>query len=57
MKQSGDVRLILNLKLFNEHVQYEHFKMENLELALGLVEEGCFFVSIDLKRCILLCKC
>ena len=31
--QSGKFRLIFNLKTLNEHVQYEHFKMENMNTA------------------------
>ena len=47
-KKNGDIRLILNLKPLNLHVSYEHFKMEHLNCALGLMEENCFMASIDL---------
>lgn len=49
IKKSGGVRIILNLKSLNENVHYQHFKMENLQLALGLIEENYFMASVDLK--------
>ena len=48
-KPNGDIRIILNLKPLNVHVTYEHFKMEHLNTALGLMQEHCFMSSIDLK--------
>ena len=48
-KKNGDLRIILNLKPLNEHVAYEHFKMEHLNTAVGLMEQNCFMASIDLK--------
>ena len=47
-KKNGDIRLILNLKPLNVHLSYEHFKMEHLHCALGLMEENCYMASIDL---------
>ena len=49
-KKSGELRIILNLKPLNEDVRYEHFKMENLETALGLIEQNYFMASIDLEH-------
>jgi len=37
------------LKKFNEYVRLRHCKLESIEDALGLVTEGCFFGSVDLK--------
>ena len=47
--QSGKFRLIFNLKTLNEHVQYEHFKMENMNTALAMMTKGCYMANIDLK--------
>ena len=48
-KKDGSHRFILNLKKFNEYVRLRHCKLESIEDALGLVTEGCFFGSVDLK--------
>ena len=34
-KKDNQYRLILNLKNFNRYVKYQHFKMDNLNAALG----------------------
>ena len=49
LKKSGGVRIILNLSELNLNIEYCHFKMENLNTALGLIESNCFMASIDLK--------
>ena len=41
--------MILNLKLFNEFVQYHHFKMDTLESAIRMMKPGCYMASINLK--------
>ena len=48
-KSDGSVRIILNLKQFNEIVEYEHFKMENAITAMQMIRKGCFMASIDLR--------
>ena len=48
-KKNGSYRLILNLKKFNEHVEYFHFKMETFDMAIKLISENCCMASIDLK--------
>ena len=48
-KRTGGIRIILNLKPLNVEVEYHHFKMENLELALCLMIKNCFMASIDLQ--------
>ena len=48
-KPDGSVRIILNLKEFNEFVEYEHFKMENAVTAIQMMRRGCFMASIDLR--------
>ena len=47
-KQNG-YRMILNLKLLNEAIEYIHFKMESLQSALRMMRSGCYMASIDLK--------
>ena len=49
-KSDGTHRLILNLKQFNENVEYEHFKMENLHSATGLMKKDCYMASVDLRH-------
>ena len=48
-KSDGTHRVILNLKEFNQHVEYHHFKMDTLETAINMMKPGCFMASIDLK--------
>lgn len=49
LKKSGGVRIILNLKPLNCDVEFLHFKMENLNSAINLMEKNCYMASIDLK--------
>ena len=49
-KKDGGYRLVLNLKELNTHIPYKHFKMENFEQALGLVQEGDYLASVDLRH-------
>ena len=48
-KPDGSYRTILNLKTFNEFVEYHHFKMDTLETAIRMMKPGCYMASIDLK--------
>ena len=48
-KCSGGYRRILNLSKLNEFVEYHHFKMDTLEVAMKLIDPHCFMASIDLK--------
>ena len=48
-KPDGSHRMILNLKPFNEFVQYHHFKMDTLKSAIKMMKPGCYMASIDLK--------
>lgn len=48
-KPDGLHRTILNLKTFNEFVEYHHFKMDTLESAIRLIKPNCYMASIDLK--------
>ena len=49
-KKDGNIRLILNLRCLNEHVEYYHFKMETLQAAIQPMSRGCFLASVDLKE-------
>ena len=49
-KPDGTFRMILNLKQFNQTVQYEHFKMENLTLATEMMTQHCYMASVDLRH-------
>lgn len=48
-KKDDTVRMILNLKQFNEHVDKIHFKMETIKSAIANIQQGDYFGSIDLK--------
>lgn len=48
-KKDGTYRTILNLKQFNEYVEYHHFKMDTLEAAINMIKPGCYMASVDLK--------
>ena len=48
-KKDGGYRMILNLKKFNKHVHYNHFKMETLHHILTLVTKDCFMAIFDLQ--------
>lgn len=48
-KKDGTHRLILNLKAFNQVVEYHHFKMDSLRTIIQLIEKDCYMASIDIK--------
>ena len=48
-KKDGSYRLILNLKQFNDVVEYHHFKMDSLTSVITLMEKNCFMASLDIK--------
>ena len=48
-RDKGKYRMILNLKKLNKKVEYQHFKMDTLMSALGMVTPNCFFTSLDFK--------
>ena len=37
------------METLNEHVQYEHFKMENMNTVMAMMTKGCYMANIDLK--------
>ena len=48
-KNDGTFRMILNLKVFNKWVNYNHFKMDSIHTCTSLMKPGCYMGSIDLK--------
>ena len=48
-QKKGNGRVILNLKTFNEFLNFKHCKLELIENALYLITEGCYFGSFELK--------
>ena len=48
-KKDGTHRLILNLKKFNEYVEYRHFKMGTLQSAIRLMKHNCYMASVNLR--------
>lgn len=49
-KKDGGFRMILNLQKLNEHIEYKHFKMENFEQAIRLINKDAFMASVDLRH-------
>ena len=49
-KPKGKSRLIMNLSLLNKFLLKEHLKMENLQTALEMLEQGQFMCKIYLKN-------
>lgn len=49
-KKNGEFRMILNLEKLNKHIAYKHFKMENFEQAVRLINKGDFMASVDLRH-------
>ena len=41
--------MILNLKQFNTHITYRHFKMESINQVIDIVRPNVYMASIDLK--------
>lgn len=48
-KPNGKVRLILDLTELNKFLILQHFKLDNLEIALHMVQKGCLMGTIDLQ--------
>lgn len=49
-KKNGEFRMIINLEKLNTHIAYKHFKMENFEQAVRLINKGDFMASVDLRH-------
>ena len=48
-KKDGTYRMILNLKRLNTFMEYNHFKMESIQVVIQVVRPGVYMTSIDLK--------
>jgi hypothetical protein len=48
-KKDGTYRLILNLSVLNQYIEYNHFKMETLQSAVKMMKKNCWYASVDLK--------
>lgn len=48
-KPNNKWRLIIDLSPLNVHIRKEHFKMDNLNVALDMLFPGAFMASIDLR--------
>ena len=48
-KRDGSYRMILNLKQLNNHIEYEHFKMESLQTVLNIIRPNFRMARVDLK--------
>lgn len=48
-KRNGGKRMILNLKHFNTHIAYHHFKMESIHQVIDIIRKDVYMASIDLK--------
>lgn len=49
-KKGGKFRPVVNLKKLNEFIEYNHFKMENIETVLKSIKRNSYFVSFDLQN-------
>ena len=49
-KKENKIRIILNLKQFNEHIDLLHFKMETLQSAIHAMHRNFYFGSVDLSE-------
>ena len=47
-KPNGEVKLILDLTLFNDFVEYKHFKMFSLNTARDLITPNSWLASVNL---------
>ena len=48
-KKDGSLPMILNLKSLNNHVNYNHVKMESIENVLNIIQPNIWMASVDLK--------
>ncbi|XP_028411552.1 uncharacterized protein LOC114534197 [Dendronephthya gigantea] len=48
-KKDGGNRPVINLKQLNQHLIYEHFKMEGIHMLRDLLKRDDYLIKIDLK--------
>lgn len=49
-KKNGEYRMVINLEKLNKHIAYKHFKMENFEPAVRLINMGDYMASVDVRH-------
>lgn len=42
--------MVLNLEELNKHIPYKHFKLENFEQAIRIIDKGDYMASVDLRH-------
>ena len=50
MEKNGKYRMVLNLEKLNLHIPYKHFKMENFDQVISLINAGDYLASVDLRH-------
>ena len=45
LKKNGEIRIILNLKKFNDYFETTHFKMSSIGDAIDLMSKNCVFLQ------------
>ena len=53
-KDSGDYRVILNLKILNEYIHKSKFKLEGYSIIINMICRGDFMCSIDMRDAFLM---
>ena len=48
-KKDGGMRPIYNMKPLNQHVLYQHFKMDNLSMVKTVIQTNDYMIKVDLK--------
>ena len=48
-KNDGEKGMILDLKQFNTHITYHHFKIESINQVIVIVRPNVYMASIDSK--------
>lgn len=48
-KKDGSFRLILDLSILNEIIEYIHFKLDSIKTAMNLIRPNCFMACLDWK--------
>ena len=49
-KDSSKLRILANLKILNQNVFYNHFKMDSLQSLLHIITPNMFLASVDLEN-------
>ena len=49
-KKNEEFHMVLNLQRLSNYLPYKHFKMENFEQAISLINKDDFLASVDLRQ-------